>query len=254
MLLFEHGESALLGTVHLLPKVYETSVHEIVKDLVARSSRVVLECRFSEPGYEPPHARLEHGERLHDLVDGRLLAEAIEAAAALGITADDLATCRPWWAAERLGAAATTALQLTAQASCELIAARCAWAAGKEVCVLEPMERGYLCRSQSPLSEQLWALEYEVRGSENCRNELEQMVEAFGTGNLSFWERFLALGTQRQPRTADCMFRQRNLEWTPNLLSVLSKGPALIIVGALHLPSNTGLLALLRQHGYTFQR
>ena len=46
----------------------------------------------------------------------------------------------------------------------------------------------------------------------------------------------------------------RNANWLPTILENLDAGPTVIAVGALHLTGGAGLVALLRQEGYTVER
>lgn len=46
------------------------------------------------------------------------------------------------------------------------------------------------------------------------------------------------------------MVDERNVEWLPRLDSILKDGHAVIVVGAMHFPGASGLIALLRDRGY----
>lgn len=47
------------------------------------------------------------------------------------------------------------------------------------------------------------------------------------------------------------LLKQRNQQWLPKIEQHLTKQPTMIAVGLLHLPTESGLLALLREKGYT---
>lgn len=47
------------------------------------------------------------------------------------------------------------------------------------------------------------------------------------------------------------MLDERNAAWLPRLDQILNDGNAIVVVGAMHFPGPTGLIALLRQNGYT---
>ena len=51
-------------------------------------------------------------------------------------------------------------------------------------------------------------------------------------------------------RDEDLMVRQRNEAWMPRLKRYLDEGDAVILVGAMHLPGQTGLAAMLSAEGY----
>ena len=46
------------------------------------------------------------------------------------------------------------------------------------------------------------------------------------------------------------MVDERNAEWLPRLGAILNDGHAVVVVGAMHFPGPTGLIALLREQGY----
>jgi hypothetical protein len=47
------------------------------------------------------------------------------------------------------------------------------------------------------------------------------------------------------------MLDERNAAWLPRLDQILTDGNAVVVVGAMHFPGPTGLIALLREKGYT---
>lgn len=49
------------------------------------------------------------------------------------------------------------------------------------------------------------------------------------------------------------MVDERNAAWIPNLRRLLDDGPAVIVVGAMHIPGPTGLISLLRKSGYKIE-
>lgn len=80
---------------------------------------------------------------------------------------------------------------------------------------------------------------------------------------FSLAQAIAAYGTQPENRTRiiDLMDRVmdelmigRNLRWMETLLPELTQKPTLIAVGALHLPGENGLLALLERQGFTITR
>ena len=49
------------------------------------------------------------------------------------------------------------------------------------------------------------------------------------------------------------MISYRNAAWVPVLEKAAQKGPILAAFGALHLPGDAGVLALMAQNGWTIQ-
>jgi len=89
-------------------------------------------------------------------------------------------------------------------------------------------------------------------------NLIETMVQLYLTRRVgALWDLQIALAEKAGvPATSFASFEQkiivdRNRRMRDRSLYYLEKGGAFIAVGALHLPGKTGLVALLREAGYT---
>jgi hypothetical protein len=70
-------------------------------------------------------------------------------------------------------------------------------------------------------------------------------------GMLSLSEHIEGDSCDPLPAETDIMVGHRNVDWAEKLPSIMAEEPALIVVGALHLPGEQGLLSLLRAKGYS---
>lgn len=120
---------------------------------------------------------------------------------------------------------------------------------GKEIVEFEtPEYQGALLYGSVPISLQAEEL---IRFCENLDTATENakiLNEAYQKGDL---DTLMALA-QEEPDTnfMDKLLDQRNQQWIKKLSQLLPEGPALIAVGALHLPGNQGLIEGLRNLGY----
>lgn len=85
---------------------------------------------------------------------------------------------------------------------------------------------------------------------------LEQIRDALNAGDYDAL-RVQVLDSFGSPDAAAAYARrmvdERNAAWLPRLDAILNDGHAVVVVGAMHLPGPTGLIALLRRQGYTVE-
>lgn len=55
-------------------------------------------------------------------------------------------------------------------------------------------------------------------------------------------------------RLEEVLIAKRNRGWIPRILAALEEGPVLVAAGALHLPGDAGVLALLEAEGFMIKR
>lgn len=122
---------------------------------------------------------------------------------------------------------------------------------GKSVTALETIEEqmNTLFNSAS-IEEQLQGLKSFVRNRKEMVRLGDELVNGWFAGDLDkmneLYETTLALSGEE-----DRLLKQRNLNWMNVLPGLLEKQSQFIAVGALHLAGNYGLVALLRQKGYS---
>ena len=79
----------------------------------------------------------------------------------------------------------------------------------------------------------------------------EDVLEIWMDGDLGDMEDFVEDAQDDQPVLYKRFLRDRNKNWFPVIQGLLEQDAnALVIVGALHMPGDDGLLALLRRAGY----
>lgn len=118
---------------------------------------------------------------------------------------------------------------------------------GKQVGGLETMEYQLGLLYGSSLQDQADALMDMVRRS-NSKELLQELTAAYKTQNLdTLWKIFQDQMTQLE---YDALVKTRNLNWLEEMKRLLPAQSALYVVGAGHLPGDSGMINLLRDAGY----
>lgn len=118
---------------------------------------------------------------------------------------------------------------------------------GKQVGGLETMEYQLGLLYGSSLQDQADALLDMVRQS-NSKELLQELTVAYKTQNLdTLWKIFQDQMTQLE---YDALVKTRNLNWLEEMKHLLPTQSALYVVGAGHLPGDSGMINLLRDAGY----
>ena len=118
---------------------------------------------------------------------------------------------------------------------------------GKQVGGLETMEYQLGLLYGSSLQDQADALMDMVRRS-NSKELLQELTAAYKTQNLdTLWKIFQDQMTQLE---YDALVKTRNLNWLEEMKVLLPTQSTLYVVGAGHLPGDSGMINLLREAGY----
>ena len=118
---------------------------------------------------------------------------------------------------------------------------------GKQVGGLETMEYQLGLLYGSSLQDQADALMDMVRRS-NSKELLQELTAAYKTQNLdTLWKIFQDQMTELE---YDALVKTRNLNWLEEMKSLLPTRSTLYVVGAGHLPGDSGMINLLRDAGY----
>jgi len=104
--------------------------------------------------------------------------------------------------------------------------------------------------------DQLQMLEFAVRDADKADALFRELVDAYVKGDLGQLEALVAEQEGAWGPELEQWFRQRMIDKRNRLMvermkAHLQQGPALVAVGALHLPGETGIVRLLRDDGYT---
>lgn len=241
----------LLGTVHSEdPRVLEFSAPfleqlgacdifamELVPDLPTMQRLMV-------------YMELPAGTDLESLIGPLRFGGVRRAAAPYGIPDDRLRRMKPWAAMMTLSLPPPkTGLFLDFSLSLR------AAGAGREVVGLETLEEQLAFLEGMSFEDQVALLDQAIADHEHVQAVHDQMVDAYLTENLAALEALAGEQMASLDASARNWFQAegidaRNQRMAANALALLERGCTFIAVGALHLPGEQGLLALLRAAGY----
>lgn len=121
---------------------------------------------------------------------------------------------------------------------------------GKSILALEtPEMQAELLFCFYPLKRQADELLDILDNTDELKNQVKKLNEAYlGRDLLKLTE--VCLEEETDPDFFNSLLRKRNLNWMLSIPSIISTHPTLIVVGALHLPTEDGLLRLLSASGY----
>lgn len=126
-----------------------------------------------------------------------------------------------------------------------------ALADGKAVAGLEPVEKQIDLIVGMGDGREDDLIRWWLEDMESIAENYEQMVTAWRTGDIALLEKLMVDDFQaRSSQMYQEMIRDRNRDWEPQILDLLSTSPCeLILVGAAHLVGPEGLIEALRAQG-----
>lgn len=123
---------------------------------------------------------------------------------------------------------------------------------GKEVVGLETVEFQMDILFGEPISEQKDALMDAVRDGGNSQiEETLRLTDAYMSRDLETVSAMMTDPDIMTPQQADRMVYNRNVKWAEILAPEMRDASLIVVVGAGHLPTDKGLINLLRLAGYT---
>lgn len=127
---------------------------------------------------------------------------------------------------------------------------------GKPTSGLETVADQIAALSGSPMDEQVIGLEEVLRPREELMKRFDELHDFWRTGDADAIERLMVEELMdKTPATGKLLNEDRNRRWVPQIEAMLAGGDnTLVIVGALHLVGDVGLVELLRAKGYSVER
>lgn len=257
--------SYLFGTMHLSDKRI-TTLSPAVSDALKAAKTLVLEVGDLSPAALTA-AMAESGA---DLVysDGRTLSDQLTpeefakvkaVVASSGMPADFAKLLKPWLVSTLLSVSECERRQVAAGTKVlDMQLAERAKAGGIPVAGLETINDQLGALSGIPEEQQLQMLRVSLKHAERTDDMMETMLQLYLRRDMGAAMPFqFVLASQIGiPSSAFDGFQksllvERNARMAVTARPYLDKGGAMIAVGALHLPGDTGLVSLLRAAGYT---
>lgn len=259
------AQSYLLGTIHVTdPRVTQFSAE--VERVLGSVDRVALEIADLSPAAATPVMQkaagmlvFTDGQRLDKLLSTDEYEKVKGILSGVGVPGAVASLVKPWFVSMVLS---VSECERKKSESGGMVVdnkiAEIARARGVEVIGLETIEGQLTALASIPLGEQVAGLKSALRLADRTHDMMETTLQMYlqrRMGAAMPLQRELA----RKAGVADVAFagfeleliEKRNRVMRDGVLDLLEKGNALIAVGALHLVGKNGLVALLREAGYT---
>lgn len=249
----------LFGSIHLLPQdeVLPAEVDAAYKD----ASKLVMEIDLDDLKPEVASqltmelGMLPAGQSLGQQIDAADAAKLEASAKQIGIPAGMLQPFRPWLAAIMLTQLQLQKLGFDPQAGVEPRFVAKARLDGKEIVGLETLaEQLHLLSDLSPNLQKQF-LRQTLEEIDSAEKEIGTMLQAWRTGDAAGLEALVLKGVKEFPELYRPLTVDRNKKWLSKLESILAaKENHLVIVGALHLVGDDGVIELLKAKGYKIEQ
>jgi hypothetical protein len=127
---------------------------------------------------------------------------------------------------------------------------------GKPTSGLETVADQINALSGSPMNEQVIGLSESLLPLDEMRKRFDEIYSHWRTADADAIERLMIDELMaKTPVTAKLLNEDRNRRWIPQIEALLAaEQDTLVIVGALHLVGDVGLVTLLRDRGFTVER
>lgn len=256
-----HGDTRvhLLGSFHML-KEQDYPMDARIEQVYASASRLVFELDPEE--MKSPDlasglmraARFADGGSLRKVLpeDVRKQLEGFMGEAAVA-GSDQF---QPWFIALNMAVSMIVQAGFNPALGMDMHFMQRAAADGKATGGLETVADQIRALSGAPMDEQVAGLREALLPLEQQRERFDELYANWRSGDAEAIERLMVEDLmQRTPVTAKLINEDRNRLWLPQVEALL-KGDeeTLVIVGALHLVGDIGLVELLRARGYTVER
>jgi uncharacterized protein len=252
-----HNVLYLAGSIHMLP-ADDAALPAGFTRAYGDSPRLVMELDLGK--FDPmeamtwmmDHGTLPAGTTLHDVLGEQRYARVTAAAASVGMPMIGLESLAPWVVGIEITDAAYEHEGFDPEQGVEEQLLRRAQADHKPTAGLETLseELGSLASLSS--ADQIRMLDQTVDELKDIKSEMREITGAWRQGSSSRLASLLSSEYRAFPSLYKPLVTDRNRRWLPQIEQLLkSNDNALVVVGALHLVGEGGLLELLRSKGYT---
>jgi uncharacterized protein len=225
------------------------------------SSRVVMELDLGK--FDPmetmtwmmDHGTLPSGTTLRSVLGEQRYARVTAAAADLNMPMIGLDGLAPWVVGIEITDMAYEHAGFDPEQGVEEQLLRLAQADHKPTAGLETMAEELGSLSSLSSADQIRMLDQTIDELKDLKSETREITGAWRAGNAARLAALLATEYSSFPALYKPLVTDRNRRWLPQVEQLLKSGDnVLVVVGALHLVGDGGLLELLRARGYTVKQ
>jgi uncharacterized protein YbaP (TraB family) len=252
-----HNTVYLAGSIHLLP-ANDATLPGAFDRAYADSSTLVMELDLGKfdaleaMNWIMEHGALPEGTNLKGLLGEARYLRLSAAAGNLGLSMAGLEGQAPWVVGIELTDYAYTHEGFDPDEGVEEQLVRRAQLDGKPTAGLETLPEELSGLVALPRADQVRMLDQTLDELKDIKSEMRDIVSAWRRGDAAHLATLLSSEYSTFPSLYRPLVLERNQRWLPQVEQLL-KGDTntLVVVGALHLVGQGGLLELLRKKGYT---
>ena len=244
------GTSYIYGTIHAICRD-DVSMSPALEAAVDSSKQIALELDLDDPALrvEMGHISFMPGDStLRDVFSPEEYAQlSIYLKDSVGMSLDMMVQLRPLFLfglliGKVIGCEPT---------SYEEIFMAMARTQGKDVVGLEMPDEQLAAFSSIPMSEQANMVMEMVNHMDSTRAMFRRLAALYIAEDLDALRSFVLNSNVEYGRYDEALLSERNHNWIPRIRRHARHKPTFFAVGAGHLPGKDGILALLREKGYT---
>lgn len=241
--------SYLFGTIHLICPA-DFSLSDSLKLALSNTEQVALEVDMDDPAMMATMMKtmnMKEGKTLSKLVseaDYARLARFYKDSVGVGIAM--LEKAKPF---VLMGPLFNSILACPVQ-SYEMSLVELAGKQKTEVIGIETLEEQMALFDTIPYKEQAKTLLALIDSLPQARGEFKKLVALYKSENISELYEMTQKSSFGMEGSQDIMLFDRNKKWITRMQKIMNVKPTLFAVGAAHLGSEKGVIALLRQAGY----
>ncbi len=252
-----HNTVYLLGSVHML-KAADGALPAEVLAAYRRSQSLVMELDLSDAGTADTLMStdfalvvLPEGKMLSQVLGPKLYASFIAHAKRVGLEPATTERFQPWFAAILLEQMTLMHDGYEASSGVDMQLTQSATVDHKPIIALETAseQMGYFARLS--LEEQANFLGFTLRDLDSADSDPAAVIRAWKTGDVRELERLFREESADSPELMRQLTAERNRKWLPRIKALLDDDhDDMVIVGAMHLIGDDGLVALLKGQGF----
>jgi hypothetical protein len=252
----DHNTVYLAGSVHLL-KANDSGLPAAFDHAYGGSKALVMELDISKvdqmemAGWMMEHGMLRDGATLRGTIGEDRYRRVSAEAARLGVPMEAADMLQPWALGLQLVELQYMKLGFDPQQGVEQQLQHRAQTDGKPISGLETMDEQLGVLQGMSYPDQARFLDMVVTEMHDVESETQSVVTAWRTGDAAKLAALLSDEYKSFPALYRLLVSERNKRWVPQIEKLLhGNQDYFVVVGALHLVGDGGLLDLMRRDGY----
>lgn len=249
----------MVGSIHVLSQEYYP-LPEAMQKAYLRAVTLVEEIDLAETqspemiALVGSHAMYSGAQTLKSELSPETYQMLSERLAKAGVSIEAFERMRPWFLSITVMAAQLKSAGFDAALGLDKHFFDRSGSMGKKFRALETAGEQIQMLSGLPPKVQEAMLRETMEEGDTILKQMDKVGTAWKTGDPAALEEVVIKPMKDQPELYASLVVNRNRNWMPKIESCLGDGHCFVVVGAAHLVGPEGLLALLRQKGYSVEQ